>query len=1444
MQEVDYGELDSLVDEAHARRLQIDAELAEIENKYRNAPLVPRQASAKVTTLDAERKRIDGSLQELVNSQHVPYGYLDHYNQKYMTPKEVAQPAAPEGPGLIDRILKGVKDTAKFAIKEPGSVLRHIEQGKNELVSLPFRAIEGAIGKTDFFRKGLERQQQDVAARDQAAGIDPRSTGPVVAETVGQMAVPVPLPKFLRPQGAGSLLSAETGKNVLKGATVASGYHAAERVANEEPVLDESLGAAAVVGGGLSALLGRLGGKRTVPQAQAQAGPGTSQGPMQGPPPPPSKPPQLTHQPAMVTPPPPGKLDAPIPGARSPFMEREASIKAKALTGEKLTADEKGFLLWSQKNKATPPPNAGGTRDVIGDIPTRDVPVSGLRSTPLQAAPRPAPRPLEQMLAGEKPQPKPMPSMAAASKGIEAEKAARVASGRTPDNVLPSEVKPLTAKQVKAIPPNQIIDVVKQVEKEVDAASKEALLSKVLKGETKVKDIPVKRPKTEALAPAVKGEAGAPLENVKLSASKIAPTSSTATSKLAAQTTPQTAPPASTIGTVAAQKAKPSQASAKPVEPLKTPPAQPSTRLEDYIQQKGYKLETKEPFPGEKSYNVIDPKTGNTIARGDRENILHGLSAREGNSGIKLTSGVDPTDLGKMLKEKLGILPKGVEVTNSPHRERPLNMALRSAGLETPQFAMRKTEAGRRTVDAALDFEDLRQTRVNNLFHAPQKDGTFKDTKLFDYFGAKAADRKPVNDVLVLGDKLGTTFTPEQLARQGLTTDQIRMYEGVREGLDEVKGWVKAMPGMEEFEPKIKGYIPRVWSGDLELFVDGKKYVPTTKTGSELGSSFATLRDAAKEMWKIKADHPTAKIEARFFTDPEFLMSRGIADARAVSKAKANIDALGKLDPGEVESAFKISKGYKDFAKHLMERKDARGYETEDLERVLHSYFHKAAKTVETKRMRDAVHGIMKDHGSELSSMQVKYLESYVDRVAGKPAWDKMALDTFVRETPIGKWIDPVKAGGLIKTARDWITFKSLGFGNVSWAMVNLDSLSRHVWPMLQNEAKGMGNAMAAEKYLGIGVKEFFKNHSLRQKLAHNGVIDIQMMSEHRPQLGPHFGKGQVTPSQVIMYLGTVTEEFVRGTAAIARYRMALDQGLADGEAMRVASRFVAETVGRYSKAGKPPAFTGITGSTLGMFKTYPVVMLQNMFKAFESGDVGVITRYMLAALGVGGAIGALPGSEQVDKLATKTLGKSPIQWAYDNLPEGVLTGVASIAPDPLKMDLSRKAGLPDVIPQDTKDWWGPVVNSYAAAIADLANGEYEEAAYDLMPTSLRNALAVSRKPGYVVGKYDKPSAELKPGQAERIKRGLGFQHPDEVRAYRDYGYLQEMRDYREDELSGLARRIHKGTASPEEKQRYAELGGTNRRLRGQAQRESLTLRQRQERQLPRMLRGLSPETE
>jgi len=867
----------------------------------------------------------------------------------------------------------------------------------------------------------------------------------------------------------------------------------------------------------------------------------------------------------------------------------------------------------------------------------------------------------------------------------------------------------------------------------------------------------------------------------------------------------------------------------------------PTQRVEEFLKTEGYKVREKEPFPGEKSYEIVDPKTDNVIARGDREAITNAMEERAKAKGFKLASfpgdisGIK--DIWNKAMQKAGVSdPEGVAIENAPARQSILNKVLQP--FETPDFLMRHNPAGKSIIDSTSWGERMIGKRVNDLLYSAEGGTGSKPTKLFQYFEHTKADRAAIDKVLVYGDRVGVEYDKAQLMRMGLTEAQASGYEGVREALDKVRTWAKDSGEFLDAKEFI-GYLPRVWHGNIEIFKDGTKFLQ--KDGS---SAFETLQQASAQAYELKQANPASKIDLKFFADPEYLGGRAFQDAQVVSRLKRNLERMGSATAAEVDAAYKAGRDLRGFTKHLEQRKGETGYETEGLDKVLFNYFHQAAKMVEMRGVRTAAETVLKDHARDLSEGQLHYLRNYVERVAGRPTWDQAVISGLIKDTQIGKWLDPAHGSRAIQNVRGAVNHLTIGMGNIGFAISQVDSLIRHTWPALQREGGQQFGVVASEKFLLPAITQFFTDKAIRQRLAHYGIIDIQHMSEVRPQVGHTLGKGEWSASRVSMALGTATEEFTRGVTAIARYNMARAQGLDDMMALKKAAAFVDETQGRYTRAGKPAAFTGAVGETVGMYKTFMSVYMQNAFKAMggvSKGDHGTAIRYIMATMGVSGLMG-LPFVDDVDEAFTKHFGWSPIESFNKYTPKGIMTGLASVAPGwlghpELNMDWSRKAGMPDILPRDLKSALGPVVGRTAPLISDALSGNAQDFLLDLLPNSVKGALGVymGKDQGVVMGKNDRPTTRLTPGE-EKLKV-LGLPAARDIEEQRTVTRTYAKEQFRDSHLKDLAHKLIQGTASDAEEQRFRDLGGTKARLQNEQRAEQETIRERQLRHLPRILR-------
>ena len=1389
----------------------------DLENEYK---LEQEQINTKKfkDKLDIQRlKHIDHNLDQISRTRTSVIdnnpGVYEAYTAKYKTPYGPEQPPT-QGTSPLAGLLRGAGDTAKFVTQHPVRAGAHANLGLHSLATLPFRLVEsGIMGENKeapflSFKKDIREREEATRKADIEAGVNVEGAGPAVSEAVGGMVLPV----------GPTLRAGQHIKNILKGGAFAGGISAGEELAQKGDISAEQTGTATGVGGlltgALSALFSR--GKGRVP----------------APAPPPSETPKL-----LEGPPAPGEMrGGKVYGEAPPGgIAGEGKPVSSVTSGPPPPAPRGGPGPGAEAATPTRPPITH--RPAEGEVPSA-TPETRSLTTILR------PQPPADLGTGKE--------VKVGGTSFSSPEAAQQFGAAPKETVTPTlrekaiERTKEMSGQAKLLTPEEALRTAKEMDAAHEAAAKEATLKGVISGQVDVNKVPMKRggkgkvPKSEAPAPAVEGEArgkvnpltqpGAPSREELYGEPKI---------DFFGEGKPVTLPKPA-VGKIAESKPIAEQP-LKEVGGEKPKLVLQPKRTEDLIKEQGYKIREREPFPGEKEYDLIDPKSGNVVARGDRAQLTSALGNVPAAKGLKLYS--FPGDLPEFSKyfkdslQKVGAkVPEGVEVENSPHRAGIINTLLRP--LETPEFNVRKSQAGRTITDAGREADRQINRRVKDLITEERVPGKeYVPTKLSGYFSAPKEVREQVNKVLVLGDKEEVSYTPEQLIRHGLTPEQVSMYQGVREALDKVVKWVKEIgPEYAEFDArKIEGYIPRVWKGDWEIYVNGNKYLkPKSET-----SSFSTLSEASAEAHGIKTKTPDAKVAIKFFPDPEYISSRGLQDARVIARVKANMERMGHMDTKTVDEAFQMGKSVKGFAKHLLERKDATGYETQDLDKVLNSYFYQAARRVEMQKVKNVAESVLKEHKADLSAGQVQYMQEYVERVAGKPAWDQIAIHQFVQDTPIGKWIDPVRGGKLIGSGRDLVTHLTLGFGNVGWALINLDGLTRHVWPLLAQQAKMMGSKSTfdAEKYMLHGIKQFFQNKGLRQQLAHHGIIDIQMMSEPTPKIGHTYGEGRWTPEKISMILGTATEEFSRGVAAIARYQMSLDRGMKPAQAMTDAARFVEQTLGRYTRGGRPPAYTGAIGSTVGLFKTYMSVMMQNGWRALESKDPGTIARYITGAVGVSGVLGLVPGIEDLDSALTKSTGWSPIETIEKNLPPAVSTGLFSLA----GVDISRRAGIPEVIPNDARGWAGPVIGRFASTISDIANGEYGEAVLDMLPNSVRNVIGVVRgyKEGKVIGRMDKPSYSVTPKEA--ALHAVGLTPSNEAADSRLYQRNVNKEAYRESSLDKLTRKIASGTATDADYAKFSELGGKSKRIKNERVRQSETLVERQYKHLPKILRREQP---
>ncbi|UOF78512.1 large tegument protein uL36 [Caudoviricetes sp.] len=1334
-----------------------------------------------------------------------------------MSTQPRAAAAAPESPGLMSKVFKGLGDTAGM-VAHPGAALANVGSGVVGALTLPNRAIEsaqrelglrphGGPGPASALQEGVSDWAKGVTER---AGVPKESYGPAVVESVsGAMALPIPAQKgqalldFLYSGGAGA------------------GYALLEDLSETGAVSPERVGASGLISGGLGALLGRF-ARRAPHTAGAESSP---TGPAGGAPRHPGGPPRL-----LEAPPQPGEVRGGTVYGEPPRL----ALPAPEATPEADSAMRRfmsRYNLRQYKREPVVPPSAKGALEQVMR------PEDAVRSrAAAEVATPPASPPYPGSIYG-------MPGVktpAQLEAEAEAKVAVPVAKGKR-TRVPAGDVIDVTPEGV-AVPRVEPKAVAKRAAKtEKSMADVEADLADIIKGLKPAGAVQPKeppRPKSKPLA--VEGEAKG-------------------------------------------QAVVPPDQSAKFGKSVEAAPfvekVKPVVRLEKVLKDHSFQAEVfEDPLHGTR-YRVYD-KAGNLRAAGDRSDILNAIQQGPEGKGIKLASGLggieEPAALALEALRKQG--SKVASIADSTFGSRKAFSRYfkpgRRFGAEHPSMA--------EAMDELFDRHAAINQRARDFLYKHSPEGEFSPTGYYHYDTLPKESLAKVNKILWYGDKNSIDLSkPEYhaiLAKQGVTPQEMVAIDGVRQAFktaredtnkvaaERIKGGLPLKTEeralVEEMGTR-EGFLPHTWEGRWEVYRNGTKDLHPGPEGSVYDvSGYKTQWEAAQRVLELKAKDPKARVEIKFWGDRELPGITAAEEGLISGRIKRNLKLMHEVEgreyvsPELIDDALRYGRDIKGFMRHIEERKGAPGFATADLEVLVRNYLYRHSRFVEVSKARMAVRDIL-EHSSDLSGEQAAAVLHRLERFAGKPAVDEAFISQKISGTRLGEWLDPQSGGRAIQTVNQLTTHLTLGMGHVSYALVQLAAIPQHVWPALSREATQAGFGLTGgEKFLWEGIRGL-GDKALRQKLAHAGVIDIQMMSEKIPQFGKTLLEkpvGQWTSAQWSMALSTITEEWSRAVAGIGRYKMALAQGWPEKEAIRAARHIVIDTLGEYSVIGKPMVLTGAIGGTVGRFKTFPLVMLSNGMAALRGfkDTPAASLRYFVANLGLAGIVG-IPGAMLVNDYVERHYGFSPRQWAADQL--GNLTserfasmlmhGGAAEAGQVLGLedagiDLSSRAGLKDIFPDDVGSALGPVLGRFYNAMQALQRGGYEDAAEKLfIPSSLRGALQ-ARKEGSLSYR-DRPTIHYTP--TERVIRATGFM-PMRETAEREQAQTRKHFDlYRDERLKLLADRI---LDNPQDEKAYAEfgrLGGTSRILQNAAQARELEMLQRQDRALPKLLRRRGAES-
>lgn len=696
------------------------------------------------------------------------------------------------------------------------------------------------------------------------------------------------------------------------------------------------------------------------------------------------------------------------------------------------------------------------------------------------------------------------------------------------------------------------------------------------------------------------------------------------------------------------------------------------------------------------------------------------------------------------------------------------------------------------------------------------------------FFKLKGDDYNTCKKILLLGDREGKVFTPEQLARAGTSDTVIRAYQDVRETLGNVlenyfgklKEW-----GIPEDEilkyrqqiGKIKGYFPRIRQG--------KYYIKAEKEGTAAqrihfnsGIRGARIRkQLVDEGYRITESGAVNKLpeEIYFQISPE-----------AISQV-VDVASTGFEETIRTELRKNIADVFKErgWMRHGLSRQEyIAGFESDNLKDVLYNYLSgysgfitkaeaakKFRKTLADMAFEKTEKGIAAKETPRLYEYSTKYVR---DVMANADRFDE--ISGKIRAAFFYKYLGAVVKSGFVN-----LTQNAIG------AAPRLSLETKFAYAKL---GKAMGDIAA--HYAPKGGKQLAAEEIRALRIALNrGWTREQYMAE----LMGHIGKFGSVPRRIQKFVGgpmAISERYNRQSTFLAAFRVfRKEKGLAFEKAIEKAKKVVEDSHFVYGKSNLPGIFRGgkiqklaRTGYTFRTFTHNYINLLAHMGRR----DPKAVAK-SLAATGVIGGVSSLPFFKTAESIAQR-FGYQPRSWIKEKLNEYGMGNKTEITlyglPTLLDIDLGGSIGIEvpgqrtltsedpmGMLVEGTIDVMGvpaSIVEDTVKSASHLHSGDVYRAIEDspVTPVVVSNAMRAKRlategqttmggKP--ILTDEGEP---VKLTKRQLIQKGVfGFQTPEATERYRQFAARKaektrwdKKRDYLLNKFARMANRYGLGS--------------------------------------------------
>lgn len=296
----------------------------------------------------------------------------------------------------------------------------------------------------------------------------------------------------------------------------------------------------------------------------------------------------------------------------------------------------------------------------------------------------------------------------------------------------------------------------------------------------------------------------------------------------------------------------------------------------------------------------------------------------------------------------------------------------------------------------------------------------------------------------------------------------------------------------------------------------------------------------------------------------------------------------------------------------------------EDVWRALDAYVKRASR----KEAMDPALETIANMAKSLDSETYKYVTSLTHRVNMRPTEIEQAMDSFLKQTPIGHRFTDRPTAFITRSIRQLFYRGTLGL-NVSSALRNLTQGANTY-------------AKLGEKYTVVGYAKLFNNMVTRNldELYAQNILSDELVQDRNMGV---MKKGMQRVDKGLFALFEVAEKINRGAAYWGAKAQAIDKGLSEEQAMKYAKRIVRETQFAFGAVDTPVWLNDDVVKTLTQLQSYNIKQFEFLSRMAKQKDFAGLVRWTAASLGMVYSIGRLFGMTPQQLIPTLGLGGAPV---------------------------------------------------------------------------------------------------------------------------------------------------------------------------------------------------------